>query len=177
MRMCLLYYGPRHAKTCLWVYADSEGPDQPAHLRSLIRAFTVRKQNHWILQNGEHKSEWCFAHVQYDLNPHILRIFEGTLSLDVAHMLLYLEQSQDCHIYWDNTHCSDIFRHYQPVVSSDCVAQSPLSIWLTRNLLLKYWLAQGQTIPRSETKPWIPLHVDSSPRLLLQPEIIKRETF
>ena len=32
-------------------YADSEGPDQPAHPRSLIRAFTVRLQNHWIQQN------------------------------------------------------------------------------------------------------------------------------
>ena len=43
--------GPRHAKTCLWTYTDIEGPVQPAHLRSLIRAFTFRRQNHWILQN------------------------------------------------------------------------------------------------------------------------------
>ena len=43
--------GLRHAKTCLWVYADSEGPDQPAHPRSLIRAFIVRLKNHWIVQN------------------------------------------------------------------------------------------------------------------------------
>ena len=35
----------------LWAYADSEGPDQPAHSRSLIRAFTVRLQNQWIQQN------------------------------------------------------------------------------------------------------------------------------
>ena len=34
--------GPRHAKTCPRAYADIEGPDQPAHLRSLIRAFAVR---------------------------------------------------------------------------------------------------------------------------------------
>ena len=26
----------------LWAYADSEGPDQPAHSRRLIRTFTVR---------------------------------------------------------------------------------------------------------------------------------------
>ena len=26
----------------VWAYADSEGPDQPAHPRSLIWAFTVR---------------------------------------------------------------------------------------------------------------------------------------
>ena len=44
-------YGPQHVKTCLWAYADSEGPDQPAHSRSLIRTFTVHYQNHWILQN------------------------------------------------------------------------------------------------------------------------------
>ena len=25
-------FGPHHAKMCLWAYADSEGPDQPAHL-------------------------------------------------------------------------------------------------------------------------------------------------
>ena len=32
-------------------YADSEGPDQIARMRSLIRACTVRLQNQWILQN------------------------------------------------------------------------------------------------------------------------------
>ena len=36
-------------KTRLRAYADSEGPDQPAHSRSLIRAFTVRCQSNWIL--------------------------------------------------------------------------------------------------------------------------------
>ena len=34
--------GSRHAKTCLRAYEDSEGPDQPAHPRSLIRVFAVR---------------------------------------------------------------------------------------------------------------------------------------
>ena len=33
--------GPRHAKTCLRAYADSEGPDQTAHPRSMLRAFAV----------------------------------------------------------------------------------------------------------------------------------------
>ena len=37
----LCIYGPHHAKKCLRVYAKSEGPDQPAHPRSQIRAFTV----------------------------------------------------------------------------------------------------------------------------------------
>ena len=40
--------GLRHAKTCLRAYADNEGPDQTAHLRSLIKAFAARKQNHLI---------------------------------------------------------------------------------------------------------------------------------
>ena len=43
--------GLRHAKTCLQANADSKGPDQPAHARSLIRALTVRSQNHWLQQN------------------------------------------------------------------------------------------------------------------------------
>ena len=34
--------GPRHAKTCLRAYVDSKGQDQPAHARSLIRAFVIR---------------------------------------------------------------------------------------------------------------------------------------
>ena len=44
-------HGPRHVKACLRAYADSEGPDHPAHPHSLIRIFTVRQQNHWTLQN------------------------------------------------------------------------------------------------------------------------------
>ena len=43
--------GPRHAKICLRAYAASEGPDQPSHPCSLIKVFTIRYQNHLILQN------------------------------------------------------------------------------------------------------------------------------
>ena len=39
------------AKTCILAYADSEGPDQTAHPRSLIWAFAVRKHNPWMLKN------------------------------------------------------------------------------------------------------------------------------
>ena len=46
-----------HAKTFLGARADSAGPDQTAHPRSLIRAFTVRKQNHWVLQNVSMESK------------------------------------------------------------------------------------------------------------------------
>ena len=35
-------YGPRHSKTYLREDADSEGQDQTARMRSLIRAFAVR---------------------------------------------------------------------------------------------------------------------------------------
>ena len=35
-------FGPHHAKACLLAYADSEGPNHPAHPRSLIKAITVR---------------------------------------------------------------------------------------------------------------------------------------
>ena len=51
-------YWPCHAKSCLWEYAYSEGPDQP------------------------HMQPRCnFAHAQDDLNLHI---FKGTFSLDMA---------------------------------------------------------------------------------------------
>ena len=43
--------GPRHAKTCLWTYVDIEGPGQLVNPHGLIRTFTVRWQNYWILQN------------------------------------------------------------------------------------------------------------------------------
>ena len=33
---------PRHEKTCLMLYANNKGADQPAHPHSLIGAFVVR---------------------------------------------------------------------------------------------------------------------------------------
>ena len=36
-----IHCGLNYAKTCLWAYADSKGPDQPAHPHSLIGAFFV----------------------------------------------------------------------------------------------------------------------------------------
>ena len=45
VQCCSLVYirrnRPHHAKTCLRAYADSEGSDQTAHPRSLIRVFPV----------------------------------------------------------------------------------------------------------------------------------------
>ena len=37
----LCTYGPCHAKTCPWTYADSEGPDHSAHPYSMTRALAV----------------------------------------------------------------------------------------------------------------------------------------
>ena len=37
----LLVYGACHGKTCLRAYADSKSQDQPAHLCTIIRVFTV----------------------------------------------------------------------------------------------------------------------------------------
>ena len=51
-RKPLITRGTHHAKTDCRTYADSEGPDQPEHPRSLIRAFAVCKQNYLILKNA-----------------------------------------------------------------------------------------------------------------------------
>ena len=68
---------------------DTEGPDQPAHLRRLILAFAVRKQNHWILYDVKIENKYPdeTAHVQDDGNPHILRMLEDTFSFDAARIL------------------------------------------------------------------------------------------
>ena len=41
MKLASKLNGPPYAKTCLRAYADSEVQDQPAHLRSLSKAFVV----------------------------------------------------------------------------------------------------------------------------------------
>ena len=69
--------------------ADSEGPDQTAQMRSLIRAFTVRKQNHWKNVWIESKGTYniYFAHAWDHLNRRVLCLFEGTVSLDAVYVL------------------------------------------------------------------------------------------
>ena len=72
-------FGPPSAKTCLRAYADSEGPDQPAHPRSLIRAFAVRKQNHWIQQNVSMESKGKDDTLRMRrMTVRILSMLEGT---------------------------------------------------------------------------------------------------
>ena len=50
-KRCLKCVWAAPRKIVLRAYADSEGPDQPAHPHSLILAFPVRKQNQWIPKN------------------------------------------------------------------------------------------------------------------------------
>ena len=78
--LCRRKDGPCRAKTCLRAYADSEGPDQHAHPRTLIRAFAVSKHNLWILQDGSMESKCpdeTFKQLQDDVHPHILRMLEA----------------------------------------------------------------------------------------------------
>ena len=72
---------------CLRAHGEIECLDRHAHPRRLYRAFALRKQNHWILQNVSMESK-CpdKIHVQDGVNPYILRMLEGILSLDAAHI-------------------------------------------------------------------------------------------
>ena len=74
--------------TWLRAYANSEGPDQPAHPCRLIRAFAVYKQNHWILKNTRWRANALMrlSALQDDVNQHILCILEDTFLLVAAHL-------------------------------------------------------------------------------------------
>ena len=65
---------------CLQAYADSEGPNQPTHLRSLIRPSLSANRiiGSYRIFNGEQNPRGNFARKQGDLNLHILRMFKGT---------------------------------------------------------------------------------------------------
>ena len=87
---------PSRAKTCLRAYADSEGPDQPAHPSSQIRSEQSDQGPRCPLtealditesMNNEQRPGWYLAHAQDDLHPFILRMLKGTFSLGVAHMI------------------------------------------------------------------------------------------
>ena len=95
---------PRHVKTCLRAYADSEGPDQTAHPRSLIRTFTVRLYNRWVLYNIARYSKipdqtvylhwliWILTVCIYheDTFPHVAaHIIMSELNNETAHDKIY----------------------------------------------------------------------------------------
>ena len=73
LRLCKRagWYELRHAKTSLQAYADSEGPDQPAHPRSLIRAFAVRKRmsRHSGSYQWRANARISFAHALNESEP------------------------------------------------------------------------------------------------------------
>ena len=87
----------RHAKTCFRAYADSEGPDQPAHSRCLIRTFTVREQNHWTLQNVSMESKCPDDTLRMrEINLNVLfaaHLRALVFSLDATHIILRLSES------------------------------------------------------------------------------------
>ena len=74
--------GPRHAKTCLRAYGDSEGPDQTDQGLDclLTELFDTTK-----CINGDQKPGLYFACAQDDLNLRILRMFEDTFSFGAPH--------------------------------------------------------------------------------------------
>ena len=72
---------------CLRADADREGPDQPAHPPSLIRAFAYRLQNHWTLKNVsmENKCPDETLHMRrVNLSLCILRMLEDNFSFGAA---------------------------------------------------------------------------------------------
>ena len=87
--------GPRHAKTCLRAYADSKGPDQPAHPRSLIgpSLFANRIIEYYRMHDLRAKVRMWLCVCAGELNMVIWHIFEGTLSIDTAHV--YLDATDD----------------------------------------------------------------------------------
>ena len=69
-------------KTYLRAFADSEGPDQPAHSRVQgIHRLLTESLYTTECMNGEHRPGCYFAHAQDDLNMCTLRMFEGTFRL------------------------------------------------------------------------------------------------
>ena len=76
-----------HAITCLQAYADGEGPDQPAHSRSLIRAFTDRLQNRCII------TKTCLYNVD-PLKPHFYIIKLGFPEVYIIFLISF--KNTDC---------------------------------------------------------------------------------
>ena len=78
--------GLPHAKTYLWAYAGSKGPDQPAHL---IRAFPVSKQNQRIVENVRMESKGLGPVVQSVVSlTSSLRVISLTVLADSIYNIL-----------------------------------------------------------------------------------------
>ena len=74
----------RTAKAQISLRTAIEGQSQSARPRILIGTSLFAKESLHTIEcvNGEQMPGWNFAQVQDDLNPHTLRMLEGTFSLD-----------------------------------------------------------------------------------------------
>ena len=82
----LFIHGPRHAKTCLWAFADNKSPDQQAQSDQGLHCPLTESLDTTECLNGEQRPGQYFAHAQADLNLHILCMFEGTFLLVADHI-------------------------------------------------------------------------------------------
>ena len=98
-----LLYGPHHVKTCLWAYANSKDPDQPVHTDQGLHCLLKDSLDITECMNGEQSPAWYYTHTQDDLNLHILPMFEGTFSLNAAHIYFKYMDSDA----WGNSVDSD----------------------------------------------------------------------
>ena len=89
-------YGYREEHICLRKHKWGIIWATPSENVPSVHALPVKSQMHsrsplheWLdtidSVNGEQKPSWDLAHVQDDVNPHILRMLEGTFSLGVVH--------------------------------------------------------------------------------------------
>ena len=67
-------------------YADSEGPDQTAHMRGLIRTFAAHIQNPWISTESKDLDQ-PLQDAQDDTKMCISNMIEGAFSLDEVHVI------------------------------------------------------------------------------------------
>ena len=77
-------------ETCLRAYEDGEAPDQPVHLCSDqgLKCQITESLVTTECMNEEQTSRLYFTHALEDKNLHILRIFDGTFSLDATRILM-----------------------------------------------------------------------------------------
>ena len=77
---------PRHSKTYIWAYADSEGLDQPANPQSDqgVPCPLTESLDTTECMNGEQRPGRYIEHAQDDLNLHNTYVREGTFSFDAT---------------------------------------------------------------------------------------------
>ena len=91
---------PRQAKYAFYAFADSVDPDPS--LRCPLSESLAKIE----CTNGEQRSEWDLIHVQ-DVNPHILRMLEGTFVLGTAK--LYTQRQWKLYIFKFRPVCKGLY--------------------------------------------------------------------